>query len=369
LHIAIIGGGLAGLACAHELERLGVTPEIYEQGDQVGTRSCVVETMAQFMHHQPRQDIYTYLQEDLGLPLHPNSHINRIVLHSRGETATLTGHLAYTTIRGQDDRSLERQLVRQLRSPIHYHLQPDVVDLSRRHDWVVVANGDDHFTRQFHQFTPHIAWWLHGAAVEGDFTPSEEQYFFNTRYAGTGYTMLTAYDERTASIGVAVPTMPGAACPQLSDCFRAFCEAEGHRWGQVRQEFQFGPIECGHVQSHVLGNVILTGHAGGFVDSLTIAGQCASMTSGVLAARQIALQDGSFDRFVAGWHTQYDRLWRVRRSVNAWTDRDFDRMVALAGAPGASLLANSPWNLLEPTGMLLDTLGAADDLSPDVGPG
>jgi len=36
MRVAIIGAGLAGLSCAHELERYGVSPVIFEKNSYIG---------------------------------------------------------------------------------------------------------------------------------------------------------------------------------------------------------------------------------------------------------------------------------------------------------------------------------------------
>lgn len=364
MRIAILGAGLSGLSCAHELERLGFAPVLFERRDKVGDRFPNVEVMAQFFHHNPQQDIFHYLREELHLPVNPEHGLTRMVMHSYRHQAVVTGNLGYSTIRGDDERSLERQLARHVQAPIHFGQAPAVPELAREYDRVVVANGDQVWSREFMQFEPHIEWWVRGAVVEGEFNPSELHFFFNTAYCKTGYALIAPFDARTAAVGVGVPHSSRAEAEAYWQVFR---QAEGGRWGTERQQFRQEGYAAGVVRRHVLGTVLLVGNAGGFLEGLGIAGQCPAMGSGVAAAREIVMGDRSLQRFARRWRAYYSRFWRVRRNVNSWTDLEMDRLVQAAATGAGSLLSHSPWPLLAPAATGLNLLRRSDDHSPEVG--
>lgn len=363
MRVAIVGAGLAGLACAHELERLGFAPEIFEMAPCVGDRSRVAELMTQFMHLNPRQDILAHIREELMLPLEPSYTLTRCVLHSRSHEAEMGGKLGYGTIRGNDDRSLERQLARRVAAPIHFDQTPDVRELRREYDWVVVATGDQRWTTELSQWKRDLSWTARGALVSGSFTPGEVHFYFDTRYAGTGHALLAPLDEHLAIAGIGLPDATPAEALAYWERFRA---AESFRWAAEENPFEVCRNSCGEVWPIVVGNVMFIGVAGGFLEPLGMNGQCPSLTSGVMAARQIALRDPCLERFARRWRVYYRRLARLRRNVNAWTDDDMDRLV-MGVRYGGWLVTHSPWNLLEPGGMLADVLRLADDPSPGVG--
>ncbi len=363
LRIAIVGAGLAGLSCAHELERLGLTPEIFEKRHRVGERCPNVESMAQFLHIRPHQDIFQYVREELHLPLYPSGTINRMIVYGPSSEAIIRGKLGYLTIRGHDPRSLDCQLARHVKAAIRFNQNPDVYKLSQQYDWVVVATGDQAWTREFLQWTPHVRWWIRGAVVKGDFDPGSLIFFFNPRYAKTGYAMVSPFDECTAAVGVGIPE---SDADEVDRYWQTFREEQSRFWQKETLQYKLEKFETGTVGRHILGNVVLIGNAGGFVDSLGIAGQCPSMTSGVMAARQITLGDRSLERYARQWRVYYKRNHRLRRHVNSWTDDDINRMVA-ALRYGGNLVARSPINLLKPAGFFIDALRLADAPSPEAG--
>lgn len=363
MRIAIVGAGLAGLACAHELERLGFVPEIFEKGPCVGDRSRVAELMTQFMHVNPRQDIMEHVREELMLPLEPAYPVTRCVVHSRSHEAEMSGKLGYGTIRGGDDRSLERQLVRHLTARIWFHQTPDVRELRREYDWVVVATGDQRWTTELSQWKRDLGWTARGALVTGTFTPGEVHLFFDTRYAGTGHALLVPLDERTAMAGIG---LPDASAAEAEDYWTRFRADQSYRWDAEQDPFEVYRSSCGEVGPVVVGNVMLVGVAGGFLEPLGMNGQCPSLTSGVMAARQIALRDPWLERFARRWRVYYRRLARLRRSMNTWTDDEMDRLT-LGVKYGGWLVTHSPWNLLEPGATVAEILRLTNDPSPGVG--
>jgi flavin-dependent dehydrogenase len=350
LRIAIVGAGLAGLACAHELERLGFTAQLFEKEAQVGKRATVVETMAQFMHLHPRQDILAHLQQDLHLPFQPANHIHQAVLHGPHHKAQITGHIGYTTVRGADERSPENQLARHVRSPITYGRAPDVYALAREYDWVVVATGDPTWAKEFLQWQTDIVWSIRGAVVTGEFNPSRLDFFFRSAYADAGYAMVSPIDERRATVGVAVPNITAG---ELDRFWQAFRMGERRRWTAEEEQFQFERLEYGTVRACVLGNVLLVGAGAGFAEGLSLSGQCMALTSGVCAARQILLQDRSLERLHRRWKVRYQQIHNLRRVVDGWGDPEMDLFVRSVSL-GGKLAAFAPWNLVAPAGMVAD---------------
>jgi digeranylgeranylglycerophospholipid reductase len=364
MRVAIVGAGLAGLACAHELERLHHQCEIFDKRDRIGKMFNTVETMLEALIMDPQKDVFDLLRQDCNLPVNPSSHITRLVLHTRSHEALLRGRMGYTTIRGSDPRSLEQQLARHIRSPIHLDQNPDVEKLKSQYDWVVVATGSPKWPKHFGLWTRDIGWYVRGANVIGDFNPGELHFLFNTRYAGTGYAMLSPFDERYASTGIGVPD---SSEEELEAYWEVFCREHSRYWERIEDEFKLECYEMGRVRQRVLENILFVGNAGGFIEPLGITGQVDSLRSGVYAARKIAQGDTAFDEFARRWDQYYERLWRLRLNVNAWTDDDMDRLAAFAGHGIGTVLSHAPVNLLDLAGRLMPFLPLAQDPSAEVG--
>lgn len=364
MRVAILGAGLAGLACAYELERLGIRPVIFEKRHRVGERFPNVEIMPQILHHRPSRDIFLELRQHLGLPLQPSGAITRVTLHGPSRAVTAQGHIGYFTIRGHDDRSLERQLQRHLKAEIRFRRHPHPDRLAREFDRVVVATGDQEVTRALGLWQRDLAGWLRGAVVRGDFDPSGLHIWFRTEYAKSGYGYLAPFDERRAFAMVAVPD---SNAEEVDRYWQRFLRAEGAGW-KVEREAKLEKFEIGQAAAHTVGPLLLVGNAGGFVEPLVGCGQCPSLYSGVMAAREIALGDGSLTRFARRWRGWYRRLLRVRRWLSEQENSGFDRLVGALSLPGArTALFRSPLPLIAPAGALLGALGLGTGPIPEPG--
>lgn len=365
MRVAIVGAGLAGLACAHELERLGAPCELFDKRDQVGKMFNTVETMLQPISMHPHKDIFEVLRQELNLPLNPANHITRLVVHTKSKETLIRGRLGYSTIRGTDERSLELQLARHVHGPIHFDQNPDIESLRQSYDWVVVATGSPKWPKQFGLWHRDVGWYVRGANVFGDFNPGELHFFFETSYAGTGYGMISPYDSRLASVGIGIPDSTEEAVEAYWQRFR---QDHGHLWHSIEDEFKLECYEMGRVEHRVVENLIFVGNAGGFIEPLGITGQIPSLRSGVLAARKIVHGDDAFDAFAKAWDHYYRDLLRLRLNVNAWTDVEMDRMAASISHGIGTLLASSPVNLLDLAGTAMKFLPMKQDHSAEAGP-
>jgi digeranylgeranylglycerophospholipid reductase len=78
---AIIGAGLAGLYCVHELERLGISPVIYEKNSFIGESINHVAAVLNILH-RPIPDIVRYISKNHHLNIQPLTTVNVLEHHT-----------------------------------------------------------------------------------------------------------------------------------------------------------------------------------------------------------------------------------------------------------------------------------------------
>ena len=70
MKVAVIGAGLAGLACALELEKHGIEPVIFERKDRVGEIYPHVAALMQIFRRPVKYPLQ-YLSKNYGIELKP----------------------------------------------------------------------------------------------------------------------------------------------------------------------------------------------------------------------------------------------------------------------------------------------------------
>ncbi|HUW64304.1 MAG TPA: FAD-dependent oxidoreductase [Spirochaetia bacterium] len=90
MRVAVVGAGVAGLACAVTLERLGVETHVFEQGDRPGQAFAHVGVVMPVMH-RPIVDVARELKHVYGLDLRPLSQVRRIRMYGPTVQRDLTG--------------------------------------------------------------------------------------------------------------------------------------------------------------------------------------------------------------------------------------------------------------------------------------
>ncbi|GAB6158234.1 NAD(P)/FAD-dependent oxidoreductase [Desulfotomaculum varum] len=327
MRIAIIGAGVSGLACAHELERLGLAPDIFEERPRCGELFPHVAGILQLMH-RPVRDPLVWLEKDYFIKINPLAAWKKITMHApKVKGVARSGKFGYFVERGQSHRSLETQLANSLRSRIHFNCRADYSALAREYDYVVVATGNRHIPATLGIWKDIFSTKVRGAVVQGKFDPEELIMWVNNDYARGAYAYLTAFNTTRASL---VLIYANAKPDEIEEHWSTFLKKENLNY-HIEENFLLEHVS-GTVYPHQVGNVILIGTSGGFMESFLGFGTVSSLRSGVLAARAIK-QNRSFTEMVNELDLEMRRSVRLREIINTMDNNDYDRLVATATFP------------------------------------
>jgi len=355
MKVAVIGAGLSGLACALTLERYGITPAVFEARAKSGELFPHVGGFLQLMN-RPVHDQVLLLRRRFHLPVVPLAPLKRIDMHTPNVSKSVTGRLGYFIQRGQDENSLESIFAAHLRTPVFYNHHADWRTLARHYDYVVVADGQPTVPRILGCWQDLLQTRVRGAIVLGDFDPHTLIMWLNTRYARNTYAYLTPANNKRASL---VLIVNDATRDEAEHNWKLFWEVEKFSY-TILQEFSIEHTS-GSVYPHQVGNILLTGNAGGFIEPFLGFGQLAALRSGVYAGRAIA-EGRSYPRLVRDLHQEVLRNMAFRRILSTLTNEDYDRLVAAVTLPGIKqLIYNTNLDILPATGQALSWLLALRD--------
>lgn len=281
MKVAIIGAGAAGLSCALELERHGITPVIFEQrhrpGELFDHSGAVLELFTR------PNDPLTDLKENYSIDLRPISKISSIVMKSPHKKVTIKGNLGYHFMRGGDPHSVESQLYSKLKGRVTTNTKVHYTEIYRDYDYVVVANGGRDMSRTEGIWSTVYATNLIGGTVIGDFNLSQLSMWLDTRYSKTAYAYLSPMEKKRAFLGLVVPD---STIEEARERWKNFWMLEHHPYEQVTEIIY--EHDAGFVYPHQVGNLLFAGLAGGFQEPFLGFGMISALKSGTLAGRAIA---------------------------------------------------------------------------------
>ncbi|MHB1393946.1 MAG: NAD(P)/FAD-dependent oxidoreductase [Clostridia bacterium] len=337
MKVAILGAGLSGLSCAKYLEDNNIEPFIFEKRERVGERFPNMEAVMQLVH-RPIKDPVIYLNKKYNMNLMPAGLVHTLEIYSPNHKAVFTGYnLGYTTIRGHDDRSWERQLARQVRAKIHFNSTVTWQELEKDFDRIVIATGDPTISRELKVWRTDTEAFLKGCIVKGKFDMGVSKIWLKTKMSKNCMVYFAPFDEKEASYcTVAIPSSQEELDVLWSRTI------EELKFEPVPQtEFKFEEYKMGRVSTRQIGKKLLAGAAGGFVLPFLGFGQIPSILSGIQAAESI-ITGKDYNKLTSWFDKRYENSLILRNYVNNMDNEGFDRLVSFLNLPMVSnLLANT----------------------------
>ncbi|WP_353894151.1 NAD(P)-binding protein [Proteinivorax hydrogeniformans] len=339
--IAIMGAGVAGLACAYELEKMGVSPDIFEMAKQTGSRGFNHTLGWINLMYRPVQDPVIHLKEKYGLNLRAMEEIRRVNFYTANNSATLEGKLGYIFLSGPDERAITSQLKAHIETEIQYESITNFRELARDYDHVVVATGTPEIPKLCGIWNTDISGYVRGATVKGNFDPKTVGMWMEKAYSQSGYGYFVPWNDRKGSL---ILNMLEVGEYGAKLCWDKFIDSLG--WDVEYEEFYETPHNIGHISKHQLGNLYFVGLAGGFIDPLFAFGSIECLASGAAAAQSI-IKGKDFTELTHMWLRRNQQLLMMRRYVDKFRDEDFDRAFEVVKTPGfRSLVTRTNINII-----------------------
>ncbi|MBO8137671.1 MAG: FAD-dependent oxidoreductase [Desulfotomaculum sp.] len=332
MKIAIIGAGIAGMACALELEKLGIKPDIYEKSYKAGSLAPFSAAMMNLGLTQSDSQI-KHLIKQYHLKINPLSEIKKIVIHTPTDKLSLSGSFGYLLKIGQDKESVHQQLYKKLNTGVKFKTDVNYFEIKNKYDWVVLADGSISIPIKLNIYQPTFQGWVRSAYLTGNFKPTVVKFWFDREYAREGFGCLTPFNEKSASLLLLVN---GITRQELHDYWNTFVNKAGIKQastGCFETEFQTGMLS-----SHVVDNTVIIGHSGGFVEAIWTQGIYFSLISGLEAARCI-VKGEDYNQKIKPLIEANQKLYYLRQQLNKLDNAGLDLLIKIIKIPGIKHLA------------------------------
>ncbi|ACV64138.1 Dehydrogenase (flavoprotein)-like protein [Desulfofarcimen acetoxidans DSM 771] len=353
MKIAIIGAGLAGLACAIECERLGIIPDVFERDESVGWPwPCTVHWLNVLQRQMG--DIRESLREKYRLDLKPINELRTLKMKSPNKETSIEGKLGNIMTRGKHRESVENQLFTLLKkTPVYFNRAADYKELSKKYDYVVVATGKDTAAKEMGLWIDYGVVHLRGGLVFGTFESTSSTVYFNTRYAGQGYARLAPWSSTQAIIGLC---NIGCSEYEMDRLYTNFLEEENLAHLEFYYKFSLPIFSTGRVSNFKSGNVLLVGRSAGLTERLLGTGAVEALISGILAARAM-IQDLDYESLVRPLQKHVENISAIRAPYENLDNEGLDRLVAMINTPGIKqAIYNTGINFIDMAGGILNKI-------------
>lgn len=329
MKVAIIGAGTAGLACAIELERQGISPVIFERNDFIGEYHPHVSAFLGLIT-RPVSDPIKYINQQMRIKIKPLNPFRKVIHHSPNNQFTVTGDLGYFMIRGKEESSIKNQLHNQVKSPVNFNsfVQPE--DLENEFDYIVVADGHWASPTRYGIWQEKLRAWLKGGIFAGNFEDDTLEMWLDNELTKGVYIYLAPYSKNKAVIAQVVQNIEHE---ELNDYWHRFLQTHDILKKYDMLESWELPHHTGSVTTNRVGKIYFIGAAGGSAEPFLGFGQFHAIVSGVMAARSIA-QGTDINQLLTALTKKNEALGTLRPLLNNATNQDLDRLLAFMKTPG-----------------------------------
>ncbi|RXT03834.1 NAD(P)/FAD-dependent oxidoreductase [Ammoniphilus sp. CFH 90114] len=352
MRVAIYGAGVSGLACAFELERLGFAGEIhlFEEKHGVGVGNLWIEFISE-LFNRPVVDMFAYLGQHHNLYLSPLHTIEGSFNFGPTKMAKYDGYVGHTVARGNHELSIEKQIFKLVRSPVHFNSQYTLKELQSEYDIVILASGNLHDVPS--EIGVRVDRYVHfyHAIVEGEFDPKRVKMWLNHHYGPQGYAYLIPESEKLAMISLTTPV-------QEFQLVKGWNRLINEVWGdkiKIRNLHEVRNAPLGEPMVRQYKNLFLIGNAGGAILPAMGFGLFRAILSGLLAADAI-VNNKDYEALLVKHKKEYQWSLALRNMLEMLDNEQFDQVVdGMDSLMGRYMLNAGSVNFLRVAGRLLAT--------------
>jgi len=336
LRVAIVGAGIAGLSCAYELKKQGITTDIFDRKDYL-EQSVDFNTCTLKLFDRSHLDPIKYLRKKYGLKLDPAYPLTEIIMNAPSKRTVVRGKLGYIFVRGDFDKSLENQVYTNSKVSITFQKHIEVEKIKKDYEYVVDASGNIKLARKLNVWTPTLNAFTRIAVVSGKFKTGSLTMWVNTEYCRNAFAFQIAHSSEKACL---VLTVNDITHSELDYYWEKFLIDENIRYTIIKTSDVENNL--GFAQPARVDNVFIIGRAGGFIDSVLGFGMINCIESGIYAARAIA-KGFDYNKLIIPIMNNLKNKHEFRKILNTFGNQDYDKLVTLLGLPGVKhAIYNNP---------------------------